>query len=261
MLDIIRAVVLGIVQGLTEFIPVSSSAHLIIAESLFQAEFSSLIFDVVLHFGTLLALLVYYRQDILRFLRAAARPDPARRTLIYLLVATVPAVIAGFFLQDIVETTLRSLWVIVFMLVALAALMFVADRSGGDRKLEDMNLKDALIIGLSQALALVPGTSRSGSTIVAGSLLRFNNAVAAQFSFYLAIPVVFGANVRVAASEGMISAVAAEWQLYLIGSLVAAVSGYMVIGLLLRYLSKHSLALFAWYRIALAVLLSVMLIV
>lgn len=260
MQDIFRAIVLGIVQGVTEFMPVSSSGHLIIFEELFNSGFASLSFDVVLHFGTLLALLVYFRKDIYEFIRSLGGYGSSVKVVAYIVAATIPALIAGFFLQDVVETALRSLWVIVVMLAVLAILMFLADRHQGHRSLDDMTLKDALIIGLAQALALVPGTSRSGSTIVAGSLLKFNNAVAAQFSFYLAIPVVFGANVRVISQEGVINTVASDWLLYLLGALVAAVSGYGVLRLLLRYLSNHSLAVFAWYRIVLAVVLAAVLI-
>lgn len=260
MLDIIRAIILGLLQGLTEFIPVSSSAHLIIAENAFNVGFSSLAFDVVLHLGTLLALLVYFWSDIVEFTRRLISPASNKRLVYCLIIATIPAAVTGFFLVDIVETYLRSLWVIVVMLLLVAGVMFVADRDRGNKQLEDMTYGDALLIGLAQALALVPGTSRSGSTIVAGSLLKYNNAVAAQFSFYLAIPIVFGANIRLIGSGDVLQAITQDWLLYLLGAAVAAISGYAVVKLLLAYLQRHSLQLFAWYRIALALLLSVMLI-
>lgn len=261
MFDIIQAIILGIVQALTEFIPISSSAHLIIAEHILQADFATLAYDVALHLGTLLALLLYFRSDIARFVRGAWQPGLDRTMLMYIIVASIPAAVAGYFFVDIVETVFRSLWIIVVMLVAVAGIMFVADRYKGERTLETISLKEAFLIGCAQALALIPGTSRSGSTIVAGSLLGFNNAEAARFSFYMAIPIIAGANMRVLLREGVINMLQEQWVLYLIGAAVAAAIGCGIIAVLLRYLRTHSLAVFAWYRIVLALVLVVVLVV
>lgn len=260
MHEVIQAIILGLVQGLTEFIPVSSSAHLIIAEYYTGANFTSLAYDVVLHLATLISLLVYFRSDIVRAIKKLKDPQRDSKLLVALTVATIPAVIAGYFFQDIIETSLRSLWVIVVMLVAVALLMFIADRQEGTRTVKDISYKDAFIIGCAQALALIPGTSRAGSTIVAGSLLGFNNAESARFSFYMAIPILFGANVRVLATPQVRSEVMAELPLFIIGSIVALVVAYFVIRFLLNYLSTHKLAVFAWYRIGLAAILTITLV-
>lgn len=257
---ILDAIFLGLIQGLTEFIPVSSSGHLIILEQLLGSNFGGLSYDVVVHLGTLLALLIYFRKDLWQFARVAVSPTTERKLLGYLIIATVPAVVTGFFWQDVIETTLRSLWVVVVMMVALALVMFIADRRPGSRELSSMNLKDAVLIGASQALALIPGTSRSGATIVAGSLLGYNNAESARFSFYLAIPILLGANLRVFSGEGVAAEFIGQWPAYVVGFVVAALSGYLVIAVLLKYLSTHKLAVFAWYRIGLAAILAITLI-
>lgn len=259
MQESILAVIIGLIQGLTEFIPVSSAAHLIILEQVLGFGQGGLAFDVMLHLGTLLALMVYFRRDLWGFARALFWGGEKWRLLWYVVVATVPAAVIGFFAYDIVSGMLRSLWVIVVMLLLLAAVMFMADRRRGRRELSSITLTDAAIIGFAQALALIPGTSRSGSTIVAGSLLGFNNAEAARFSFYMAIPVLLGANLRVMGEPGVIEAALLQWQMYAIGFTAAFLAGYAVIALLLRYLSTHRLALFAWYRIVLALILVVIL--
>jgi undecaprenyl-diphosphatase len=260
MLEIIQAILLGMVQGLTEFIPVSSSAHLIIGEYLLNTDFTSLTYDVALHSGTLLALLVYFRRDLTRFAHGTFTSGQERRTMFQIIVASAPVAVAGFFLIDIVETVFRSLWVIVIMLVLVALVMLVADRWRGSRTVENMSFREAFLIGIAQAVALIPGTSRSGSTIVAGSLLGLNNGEAARFSFYLGIPAIAGANLRTLSKAGVLANIGAEWLVYLVGALVAAVIGYAAIGILLWFLRGHSLAFFAWYRIVLALVLSVVLI-
>ncbi|PSO43703.1 UDP-diphosphatase, partial [Candidatus Saccharibacteria bacterium QS_8_54_8] len=146
MLEVVQAILLGIVQGLTEFIPVSSSAHLIIGEYLLNTDFTSLTYDVALHSGTLLALLVYFRRDLTRFARNAFTSGPEQAGLFHIIVASIPVAVAGFFLIDIVETVFRSLWVIVVMLVLVALVMLVADRRG-TRMVEDMSFRDAFLIG------------------------------------------------------------------------------------------------------------------
>ncbi len=261
MNELIQAIILGIVQGITEFIPVSSSAHLIIAEYYMDSGFTSLAYDVILHLGTLLSLLVYFRNEILRFIKSLLRGGRDSKLLVLLVVATIPAVLAGYFFQDVVETALRSLWVIVVMLVLVAILMFVADRRSGVRKVKDLTTKDALIIGIAQVLALIPGTSRAGSTIVAGSLLGMNNAESARFSFYMAIPVLSGANVRVLGDSAVRADMANDFVYFAVGFVIAFVIAYFVIRFLLSYLSTHKLAVFAWYRIVLAAVLTVILVV
>lgn len=254
------AIILGLVQGLTEFIPVSSAAHLIVFDELFGLAIGSLAFDVFLHLGTLMALLIYFRRDLIAFIKAILDESVSARLPIHILIATLPAVVIGFFAYNLVATAFRSLWVVVIMLLLLALVMFVADKRQGKRDLSQMTLNDALIIGSAQALALIPGTSRSGATIVAGSLLKFNNGEAARFSFYMAIPVLLGANVRVLAEPGVMNQALTQWPLYLVGLTVSFLSGYLMIAWLLKFLSTHKLAVFAWYRIALALVIAVVLV-
>ncbi|MEX0749106.1 MAG: undecaprenyl-diphosphate phosphatase [Candidatus Saccharimonadales bacterium] len=252
MIELLQAVLLGLLQGLTEFIPVSSSAHLIIAEEGVDANFGGLAYDVVLHLGTLTALLIYFRAELITLGRAVFHPGASRKLLGYLVIATLPAAIVGFFASDLIESALRSLWVIVVMLVVGALVMFLVDRRRGSRELGELRLRDAVIIGFSQALALIPGTSRAGATLVAGSWLGFNNAEAARFSFLMAVPILLGANLRVLSSSDVLSELSAELPYYILGFLVAAASAYFVIRFLLDYLSTHKLAVFAWYRLILA---------
>lgn len=255
MREILEAVILSLVQGLTEFIPVSSEAHLIIVDDVLGFTVGGLAFDVLLHLGTLLALLWYFRRDLLSFAKSVFEASSSSRMVLYLFIATLPAAVAGYFAYDLIQAGLRSLWLIALMLVLVSAVMFVADKRTGARDLQDMRAKDALWIGLAQALALIPGTSRSGATIVAGSLLGFNNAEAARFSFYMAIPILLGASARVLFEPGVLEQMALQWPAYVLGVGAAFVSGYVVIAWLLRYLSRHKLAVFAWYRLALAVIL------
>ncbi|MEX0668628.1 MAG: undecaprenyl-diphosphatase UppP [Candidatus Saccharimonadales bacterium] len=261
MHEYLQALILALVQGLSEFIPVSSSGHLIFFEEILGASFGGVIFDVVLHFGTLLSLLVYFRKDLVRFIGSIHKPGNDQKLAINLVIATLPAVVVGFFLFDIAEKLMRSLWLVVFMLVFLSILMFIADKINRNRNVDDITTRDALIIGFAQVLALIPGTSRAGSTIVAGSLLGLNNAESARFSFLMAIPILIGANVRVLFSEGSIAVVIKHLDIYILGLVVSFVVGYMVIKFLLNYLSSHGLAVFAWYRIVLAIAIASVLII
>ena len=254
-----QAAVLGVVQGLTEFLPVSSSAHLILVRVFFgwDAEQFGRPFDVACHVGTLTAVLVYFRTDLVRLAAAvpraisAARDDSAR--LVWLIVAgTLPLVPMGLVLADR-EDALRTPKVIVVTLAVVGVAMLVADRLGRrTRRAEDLSLGEAFVLGVAQGLALIPGVSRSGATITTGLAFGLDRPAAARFSFLLGVPAMSAA----AAHEGHrllghpMDAATAE--VFVIGIVVSGLVGYATVTYFLRYLTTHSLAAFAWYRIALA---------
>jgi len=247
----VEAILLGIIQGITEFLPISSSAHLIIVPWFFNWEgvVNSLSFDIALHGGTLIALLLYFRQDWAELIRSSLRGE---KTLLYIIVATVPAGVAGVLLHDWVEAH-RSPMIIVFTLSAVSALMIASER--GYREVSrtgigEMTLGRALIIGIAQAFALVPGVSRSGITIVAGLTTGMKRQEAARFSFLLGTPVIAGA--AMLETGKLIHTGVGDTSLFFTGILVSACSGYLAIKYLLRFLKTHTLIPFAYYRFLLA---------
>jgi undecaprenyl-diphosphatase len=257
------AVLLGIVQGLTEFLPVSSSAHLILARLFFgwDAGQLGLAFDVACHVGTLAAVLVYFRSDLVEMgralpglVRAPVWPTggPGRR-LRLIAIGTIPVVIAGLSVAGPIEDALRTPWVAVISLVVVAILFLIVERLGrGTRAEETMSTGAAFGIGVAQAAALVPGVSRSGATITAGMFSGLRRDAAARFSFVLGIPAIVGAAGHEGlhlARAGMTADAAA---IFLLGMGVSGVVGYFTIKYFLKYLAGHTLDVFAWYRIALA---------
>lgn len=256
---ILEAIFLGIVQGLTEFLPISSTGHLILAQwaTGWESELiNSLTFDVALHVGTLFAVLWYFWRDWLHLGKAAAKalqgkaPQHEARLVWYIALATIPAVIVGLTLEHTVETIFRNPLLVAAALVAGSLLMWLSDRySSRERFLGAMTLGHALFVGIAQALALVPGISRSGITISAALAAGYRREDAARFSFLLSTPVIAGAAVlklRHLNFEGD-----AAWGCIL-GTLGSAVVGYLAIRFLIRYLARHSLNIFVWYRLALA---------
>jgi undecaprenyl-diphosphatase len=259
--DLLQAVVMGIVQGLTEFLPISSSAHLILVPRLMGWRDFGLSFDVALHIGTLAALLLYFAPDWTRLARSF-RPRAGDVTLVErrlagcIVLGCVPAVLAGVLLEDAAETLFRNPLVIVGPMIAMALLMWVADRFCKHvRTLDQMRWQDALWIGCAQALALVPGVSRSGSTLTAGMAAGFRREDAARFSFLLSAPITAGAvlfKLRDLLSTGL---PAQERLLFAAGILTSGVVGYLCIAFLLSYLRRGSLLVFVLYRLALGVVL------
>lgn len=241
-----EALVLGVVQGITEFFPVSSTAHLILVPWFFNwsGEVNTLTFDVALHAGTLLALLVCFYND---WLHMALRD---RKTLAFILIATIPAALVGVVFKDVVESQLRSPLIIACSTFAFGVLMLVAEKySTRDRV--HASFKDSLIIGIAQAIALIPGVSRSGITITAGLFRNLSRESAAKFSFLLSTPVIGGA----ALLEGRKLVKAPgdyDLDLFAIGFLASFVSGLFAIKFLLRFLKKYPLNIFAYYRFLLA---------
>jgi undecaprenyl-diphosphatase len=274
---IIQAALIGLIQGLTEFIPVSSSAHLELTPWLLGWEqdglIGSLSFNVFLHLGTLLALLVHFGRDWFRLLGALGRSigerrigsDPDRRLGWLLVVATIPGALIGFALEDAIETAFHgdsdlSRLAIAGFLVIGAAVLYVADRLGTrQREMADMGRGAALAIGLSQAAALLPGISRSGATIATGLAFGLTRETAARFSFLMATPITLGAGLY--GSRHLITAshTSTEWFAIGVGFVAAAVSGALAIGFLLRWLRTRSVAIFCLERLVLAALVVVLL--
>ena len=248
-MEIFEAVILGLVQGLTEFFPVSSTAHLILFPWFFGwgGELDTLSFDVALHGGTLFALVAYFRKDWTNLLLKD------RKMLMLVMVGTIPGGIAGVLLQKWVEHALRSPLIIVVTLVGVGFIMLAAEKRGERNRATggDITLKDAVVIGCAQAVALIPGVSRSGITITAGLFNGFTRETATRFSFLLSTPIIAGATLLHAAKmvkhhESLdVSLVGA-------GFIAAAVSGFFAIGFLMDYLRKHPLHNFVYYRFALA---------
>jgi undecaprenyl-diphosphatase len=265
-----QALVMGIVQGLTEFLPVSSSGHLIVVPFLFgwdDAFITSLAFSVMLHIGTLFALLVYFRHDWLRLAPAglaAARDrsfagDPDRKLAWLLVAATIPAALAGVLLDKVIETSFREVGLVAVTLVVGGGILWFADRRGArSREVQDVTLPIALGVGVAQAIALVPGISRSGISIAAARLAGLDRAAAARFSFLMATPVTLGAALfevrRLVAGEAGVDVSLGP---LVVGMVAAFISGTLAIGVLLRYLRTSSLDVFVWYRVLLAVVVLV----
>ena len=253
MFSVLQAIVLGIVQGLTEFLPVSSSAHLILVPWLLKwQEDPGLAFDVVLHLGTLLALIVFYWREWLEMVLSLVNGDSVRRRLLFLLiVASVPGAIIGVLLEKQAETIFRSPTLIAVTLATLGLILWAADAFGSKkRKIDDLTLVDALLIGLSQALAIIPGVSRSGATITTARFLGIDRPDAANFSFLMATPIIAGAGLLEARKffhSGLTPQLG--W-----GFAASAVFGLIAIVWLLSYVRTHTYRPFAIYRIALAIL-------
>ena len=269
-MELLRAAFLGLVQGLTEFLPVSSSGHLILVRealgwSLLADPHLNKVFDVALHAGTFLALLAYFRADCLRLLRSFALSlrfglagDPERRLAWLIVLGTIPAAVAGVLAGDIIETRLGAPMLVAGQLIAFAFLLWLADWRGRRlRRLDQTSWADGLLVGCAQALALAPGVSRSGITITTGLALGLTRETAARFSFLLSLPIVGGAALYSLAglARGPAALPQGSLPLFAVGTLAAVISGYLCIRFFLRYLQTHSLAPFVYYRLALGLLL------
>jgi undecaprenyl-diphosphatase len=255
-MNYLQAVLLGLTQGLTEFIPVSSSGHLIIGARLLGIGEPTFSFDVALHAGTLLALLVYFWRDLL----AMAGNWQTHRRLIYALaVATLPAAAVGYWLQSFVEEHTRSVVLVTVTLGLVGALMVAADRLPAPKRSAGVGPRHAFLVGLAQVVSLIPGVSRSGATILAGRSLGYDYETATRFSFLLAIPVTAGAAAKVISSPSGLALVAAEPGLVAAGIAAAAVGGLLAIGFMMSFLKKIGLKWFGAYRLGLALLLSLLL--
>lgn len=267
--DLLRAVLLGLLQAATEFLPVSSSGHLVLAPELIGDSVSTLTFDVALHLGTTVAVVAYFWRDWARIFGAAARDftqhglrltgwSPYSLLGVWVVVATIPAVVIGLLFGDTIDEQLREPWVVGVTLIGFGLLIGALDRWGGTvARLLDMTPARAFTVGLAQAVALVPGVSRSGITIAAGRGLGFDRPSAARFSFLMSAPVIFGAGV-LKFSDALTSDEVLNWGPMIVGAIVAAIAGALVIRWLLRYLETGTLLPFVWYRIALGTLVLVL---
>ena len=251
-----QAIVLGLIQGLTEFLPISSSAHLSLAPVLFGWKDPGLAFDVALHFGTLIAVLWYFRKQWADLIVAAGGIIKTRKVdtiekkrVVFLILATIPGAIGGVLLEEKAETVFRAPVLTAWTLIVMGVILWAVDRvSAQDRPLATMRWLDALLIGLAQVVALVPGVSRSGSTITAGRALRLDRQSAAVFSFLMSMPITAAAvlmkGTEVLQTDGVTAQVIA-------GVLAAGISSWLAIAILLRYVSRHSYGIFALYRVIL----------
>jgi undecaprenyl-diphosphatase len=257
--SVIEALILGIVQGLTEFIPVSSSGHLVLFEKFFMIGNGSLAFDVALHGGTLLALVIFFWRDILLLIKSLIIKSDYTNLTWMLIVASVPAVFSGLLLEQYVEDTFRSSLLVSINLIVVAIIMLLAEsiykKSIKHTDLKKTNKKQALIMGFAQATAVIPGVSRSGSTITAGLFANLDRLSATRFSFLLGIPIIFGAFAKTVFFGDNFSQIKQEYTVFSLGFITALVVGLLAIKFLLKYLSGHGLQIFAYYRIALGLII------
>jgi undecaprenyl-diphosphatase len=256
----LTAIFLGLIQGITEFLPISSSGHLALLEHYLQVEGGGLSFDILLHVGSLLALLVYFRADWLNMAKAVLTPSPYtrldRRLFICLAIGSVPGALAGVLLKHQAETVFRQPWRIALLLGGVGLLLILAEHlARHTRPLTNLHLGDALLIGLSQALAVMPGVSRSGITMTTGLFLGFTRETAARFSFLLATPIIAGAGLYDLLKWFRHPPENLSLATGFLGFLAAVVSSYLAIRFLLRYLRRHTFYPFAAYRLLVAAII------
>jgi undecaprenyl-diphosphatase len=258
-MDLFQAIILGAVQGLTEFLPISSSAHLVLVPWALGWPPHGIAFDAALHLGTLAALLGYFWRDWVSIARAFTagfanskqRQSFEFKLAVMLILGTVPAAVVGVLAEDFIESTVRQPRIIAGVLVIFAIALFIAERLGIQRRvMERMTASDALLIGVAQALALVPGVSRSGVTITAGLFLGLTRPAAARFSFLLSTPIVLAAGMLQLVQLFRAGPGSEALTVLGVGVLTAAVSGLAAISFLMRFLQRNSTDVFVWYRLA-----------
>lgn len=265
-MTIIQSIILGILQGVGEFLPISSSAHLILIPYLLGWEESSMAFDIALHFGTLLAVLViYFKEWWNLFIGAIKNVNSKKKTtegkmFWYLVVATIPAALVGFLLDDIIENVFRGkIWLIALFLALMGVFIYAGDRWASKHykkkevSFEKITLKQAFLVGCSQAFAVFPGFSRSGTTILAGRLMGLSKEAITKFTFLLSVPIIAGAAILKIGDLALTREV-------LIGVVTSFVVGVISIKFLLSYIKKHDFSVFAFYRIIIAIIIYIKLI-
>lgn len=261
-----EAVVLGLVQGLTEFLPISSSAHILVLSQIFGWGDPGAAFTAVTQIGTELAVIIYFRQDIVRILSAwgrslvhpALRRDHDAKMGWFVIIGTIPIAVIGLVFADQIETVARNLWITAAMLAVFGVILGVCDALGRrTRTLESLGAKDAVLLGLAQALALIPGVSRSGATISMGLARGYTREAATRYAFLLAIPAVLASGLYEATKIGDEANV--SWGPTIVATVIAFVVGYAVIAWLLRFLQTNSFLPFVVYRLAFALLIVVLL--
>lgn len=262
-MDLIQIILLAVVQGLTEFLPISSSAHLILVPVIFKWPDQGLAFDVAVHVGSLGAVILYFRAEIIRmsqdwFKSVLERKAIGESGLAWaVIIATIPAGLCGLLFNDFVETSLRSPVVIALATIGFALLLWYADKkSRQNRNEHSLQIKDIIFVGAMQALALIPGTSRSGITITAGLLLGLSRDAAARFSFLLSIPLILASG-GLKTKELIEASTPVDWQAIIGGTLLSAVSAYLCIHYFLKLINKVGMMPFIIYRFVLGIILLV----
>ncbi|KZX11780.1 undecaprenyl-diphosphatase UppP [Methanobrevibacter curvatus] len=260
-MDIFQAIIIGIVQGLTEFLPISSSAHLIFIQSLLGVQEAGISFDILLHLGTLFAVVVYYFKDIIAMIKAfflsiadifkgkfveEFKNNDYKKLAWLVIIGTIPAGLVGYLFNSQIESAFDGLYIPSFFLLITGILLYTSQRiNTGNKNIKESGLKETVLVGISQAFALIPGLSRSGTTISTGLFLGLDKEFAAKFSFLLAIPTILGAVVLQIDEIG--AGLDSNLLAYLIGFLAALISGYLAISVLLKLIKEKSLDIFAYY--------------
>ena len=272
-MNFLEAIILGIVQGLTEFLPVSSSAHVQIASELMQVpglsdkNSATTAFIATIQLGTEAAVLIYFAKDIARLVKAwfrgvfnsKHRGNADYRMAWLVIIASIPVGLAGYLLREFIQETVRTLWVVAFTMILFAAILYLADRYGRKQKeVSDMTINTALGFGLGQALAVIPGVSRSGASISFGLFAGFNRAAAARFSFLIGIPAVLASGL-IEFKDSYQQLDAAAWSGTIVATITSFVVGYAVIAGLLKYLNKGSFMPFVIWRLVVGIALLIML--
>lgn len=267
MEEIIKAIVFGAVQGLTEFIPISSTAHLRVVPALLGWKDEGAAFSAVIQMGTLIATLIYFRKDIINltrgFISSLGKKDliqnPESRIFLLIIIGTIPIGICGLLFKGFIEGDARGLYVISCSLILLAIVLFIAEKTGTrNKEFQDITVKDGIIIGLAQALALIPGSSRSGVTITAGLFRGLKRDVTARYSFLLSIPAIGLSGLYELYSERE-ELLKEDLLMLVVATIVAGVVGYAAIAFLIRFLKTHSNLVFIIYRILLGITIIILL--
>ena len=267
-MGIFESILLGIIQGLTEFLPISSSAHLRIASELLGIGDAGAAFTAITQIGTEAAVIVFFWRDIVRIIGRwfrsltgkVDRKDPDALMGWWIIIGTLPIVVLGLLFQDQIETTLRSLWFVAIMLIVFGILLGIADKVGSKvRPLEKLTWRHGLIYGFAQALALIPGVSRSGGTITAGLFMGYTREAAARYSFLLAIPAVLGSGFYQLLKALRAPENGTPMGLTALATVVAFLVALLVIGLFMKYISKRSFMPFVVYRVLLGIVIIVLL--
>lgn len=262
-LKLFISTIFGALQGLTEFLPISSSGHLIILHKLFTLNVDSLSFDVALHLGSLFALLIFFRKKIYSlfsgFSKTGSSQEEGKKNLrlfFFIFLATIPAGFLGFFFEDKIESYFRNIAVVSVALIIGGLFLVFADKYSKKQKdIYSLNAVEIFLIGTAQAFALIPGVSRSAATIIAGLELKLQRKAAAEFSFLLSIPIIAGAAAKKMLDLGLNTLSTQDKLIFIVGIISSFIVSYLVIKYFIKFLEKHSLVWFGWYRIALGALI------
>lgn len=258
-MDIIQSTILGLIQGLTEFIPISSSGHLVLAHKLFGFEDLGLAFDSFLHLGTLLAVLIYFRKDFISFIKDYTKN---KNLILQIIIAMIPAGIAGILLEDIISSIFRSVLWVSFFMILVGILFIVAEiynKKNKDKKdLEKITWKDSIFIGILQIFALFPGISRSGTTIAAGMFRSLKRVDSTRFSFLMSAAIILAASLKGAITIFTDSGLSNGTIIMLWGGFISFISGYLSIKFLMNFLKKHKLYVFSIYLFVVGIILFIL---